>query len=292
MPLCLQCVWWVCDVPFWQGRQLCGWFSQSIAGCLSIAAFTFSFPANSTPCFSSSGAAAGGFLNRCYTSSIAAPKNPPLAILAIFRARHMSNCSSCTQLPCLARVEKILKTYTELIAASTYGIWLLPPPCILPWNCLRWLKPVSSTVVATYHWIRLQTSETWQHHNIQFCGLFGHMPAFTKKVSQYGQLKICHATLNVHQLYNILLRDGCPPQCGYTHIQLRTASYCCWIVFYRPVLPVRPGLCFWRLYLQRRSVKRAVCNVVLSQQVAYWMKHPSLCSILIHLYHAVLCVKR
>ena len=54
VPLLLHRVWGFCAVPFWQGRQPSVWFSQSIAVCLSIAAFTFLCPGNSTPRFFSS----------------------------------------------------------------------------------------------------------------------------------------------------------------------------------------------------------------------------------------------
>jgi len=57
--------------------------------------------------------------------------NPPLAILPIFNTRRMSDCSNCTQPPCLAIVADILKTYMNLVAAFTYEIRLLPLPYML-----------------------------------------------------------------------------------------------------------------------------------------------------------------
>jgi len=119
VPLLLQ---WVCGffaVRFCQGRQPSIWFSWTIAGCLSIAAFTLSCPGNTTPRFFSSQTLACGFLISCCISPIAARKNPSLAILAIFKARRMSDCSSCTWPPGLARVVDMMKTYKELVAAST-----------------------------------------------------------------------------------------------------------------------------------------------------------------------------
>ena len=110
IPVHLQPVWEFLAVPFWEGRQPSMWFWWIIAGCLSIAAFTFSCPGNWTPCFFSSLTSAWGFLIRYWVSSIAARENPSLAILAIFNARHMSDCSSCTQPPCLAIVADMLKT--------------------------------------------------------------------------------------------------------------------------------------------------------------------------------------
>jgi len=56
----------------------------SIAGCPTIAAFTFLSKGNSTAHFYSSWTLAPGFLIRSCLSSIAVRKNSPLAILAIF----------------------------------------------------------------------------------------------------------------------------------------------------------------------------------------------------------------
>jgi len=96
-------------VPLWEGRQLSVWFSWTIGGCLSIAAVTLLCPGNTTPRFFSSRTSACGVLIRCLVSSIAVRENPSLAILAIFKARHMSDCSSCTRPPCHAIVADMLK---------------------------------------------------------------------------------------------------------------------------------------------------------------------------------------
>jgi len=113
-------------VPFWQGRVPSVWFSWTIAVCLSIAAFTMSCPGNTTPRFFSSWTSARGLLISWCLSSIAARKNASLAFLAIFKARRMSDCSSCTRPPCLAIVADMLKTYKELFAASEvrFGYYL------------------------------------------------------------------------------------------------------------------------------------------------------------------------
>jgi len=132
VPMRLQRVRGFCAVPIWQGRQPSVWFSCSIAGFLSIAAFTFIPPGNSTPRVFSSLTSDRGVLIRNCVSSIAARQNPPLAILAIFKARRMSDCSSCTWPPCLAIVPDMLKTYKKLVAASTYQIRLVPQPYTLP----------------------------------------------------------------------------------------------------------------------------------------------------------------
>jgi len=115
-------------VTFWQGRDLSVWFWWSIARCLSIPAFNILCPANSTPRFFSFWTLVGGFLMRYCISSIAACKNPPLSILAIFKARCMSDCSSCTRPPRLAIVADMFKTYKKLVAASNNDIQLLPLP--------------------------------------------------------------------------------------------------------------------------------------------------------------------
>jgi len=82
---------------------------QSIAGYLCIAAFTCLCPGNSTPRIFSSRTSVRGFWMKYLVSSIAAHKKPSVAILAIFNARCMSDCSSCTRPPCLAIVAEMLK---------------------------------------------------------------------------------------------------------------------------------------------------------------------------------------
>jgi len=119
LPFRLQRVSGFIAVPLWEGRQPSVWFSQIIAMCLLIAAFTLVCQGNSTPRFFSARTSARGFLISCCISSIAPRDNPPLAILAIFKARCMSDCSSCTRPPCLAIVANMLKTSKKLVAAST-----------------------------------------------------------------------------------------------------------------------------------------------------------------------------
>jgi len=122
VPLRLHRVCGFFAVPFWQGRQLTVEFSRTIAGCLSIAAFTLLCPGNTTPRFFSSQTLAHGVLIRFCISSIVARENTSLAMLAIFKARCMSDCSCCTRPPCLAIVADILKTYKKLVAASRVRI--------------------------------------------------------------------------------------------------------------------------------------------------------------------------
>ena len=118
--------------PFWQGRHPVVWFWRSIVVCLSITAFIFLCPGNSTPRLFSSQTSVWDFLIRCSISSIAEQDNPPLAILAILKARHMSDCSRCTRPPCLAIVADKLHTYKKLVAASNNKMQLLPQPYTLP----------------------------------------------------------------------------------------------------------------------------------------------------------------
>ena len=104
-------------VPLWQEWQLAVWFSQTIAGGLSIGADTSLCAGDSTPRFFLFQSSSWGFLIRCGVSSIAEHETAPLAILAIFKARHMSDFSSCTRSPCLAIAADILKPYLMVVAA-------------------------------------------------------------------------------------------------------------------------------------------------------------------------------
>jgi len=130
VPVRLQRVCGFITVPCWQGRQPSIWFSWTIAACLFIAGFISLFPGKSTPHYFSSRTSAWGFLISCCVSSIAACENPPFAILPIFKARCISECSSCTRPPCLAIVADMLNTYKLLVAASKLksGYYL---------NCIR-----------------------------------------------------------------------------------------------------------------------------------------------------------
>jgi len=128
VPLCLQHLCRFFAVHFWQGRHPLVRFSKTIAGCLTIAAFTFVCPGNWTPHFFSSQTSARGFLIRNRDFSIVVHENPPLAILVIFKARCMLDCSSCTRPPCLVIVCAMLKTYNKLVAACKNECQLLPLP--------------------------------------------------------------------------------------------------------------------------------------------------------------------
>jgi len=117
--------------PFWQDLQPSIGISWTIAGCLSIAVFTCLCTGNSTPRSLSSPTLASGCIISFCISSIAACENPPLAILAISKASHRSDCSSCTRPPYLAIVADKFKTYKKLVAVLKNVFWLLPLPYLL-----------------------------------------------------------------------------------------------------------------------------------------------------------------
>ena len=119
-------------VLFWQGRDPSGWFWECIAECLSITAFTFISPGNSTPHFFSSRTSVRGFLIRYCISSIAVRDNPAWAMLAILKTRRISHCSSHTRSPYFAIVTDVLKTYKKLVAASNIKIHLVQQLYTLP----------------------------------------------------------------------------------------------------------------------------------------------------------------
>jgi len=83
-------------------------------------------PGKTTPCFFSSQTSAWCFSISGCISSISARGNPHLAILAIFKSRLVTDCSSCTRPPFLAIVADMLKTFHKLVAASNRKIWRLP----------------------------------------------------------------------------------------------------------------------------------------------------------------------
>ena len=118
VPLHLQRVCGLFAAQCIQGRQPSIWFSRSFVLCLFITPFTFLCLGNTTPHFFLSRTLACGFSISCCVSSVAARDIPSLPILAIFKARRMLDCSSCTRPPCLAIVANWLKTYKKLVAAS------------------------------------------------------------------------------------------------------------------------------------------------------------------------------
>jgi len=271
VPLCLQHVCRVFVAPFWQGRQLDVWLWRSIAGCLCISAFTVLCPRNSSPRFCSSRTWLRGFSMSYVVSSIAARQMPSLAILAIFNARRMSDCSSCTRPPCSAIVADMFKTYKKSVDASNNQIRLLPLPYTLLQPPLRWLKPVLSTHRDAYREIHLQKYQCSQHDDVRFRPLCGQMPWLTMDASSYGQQWIRYVALYGDLLYVILSIDCCLSRYGYTHIQLHAASCfrrfqsCGW------VSNLHPGSYVWWLYWQHRREITCVCALVTCQEFPYLM---------------------
>jgi len=132
VPLGLQRVWGFFAVPFWQEWHPAMWFWWSIARCLSSPAFTCLCPGISISLYVSSRISAQVVLIRYCVCSIAVCENTSLAILTIFKARRMSDCSSCTRPASLAIVADMLNTYKKLVAAFNNGIQRVPLPYTLP----------------------------------------------------------------------------------------------------------------------------------------------------------------
>ena len=170
-PLCLQRVWGFCAVAFGQRKQPSIWCSRTIARCLFIAVITCLCPAPSTPRLLPSRTLAGGFSIRYWVYYIAVREIPPLAILAIFKARRMSDCSSCTQPPFLAIVADMWKSYKKIVPASTDEIRLLPQPYTFPYDPLRWVNHVPSTLGDASHLIWDQKTHSHQLDDVWLCAL-------------------------------------------------------------------------------------------------------------------------
>ena len=208
------CLWILC-CSILQERQPSVWFSWTIAGCLSITAFTLLCPENSTPCFFSSQTLDWGFLIRFCIASIVVQEKRPLAILAIFKGRRMLDGSSCTRPCCIAIMADMLNTYKKSVAASTYEIQLLPLPYTLLEHPLWCSKPGFHTLGDTYHETCLQNAQSWQYHNVRFRRTRGWLPSLAMEVSDYRQLWIGEVAPYVHQMYNQLLVDTRLPPYGW-----------------------------------------------------------------------------
>jgi hypothetical protein len=149
------------------------------------------------------------FLNEIFHFLYYSVQKLSLASMAIFNARCMLNCSSCTRPPRLAIVADMLETYKTFVAASNNEIWLLPLPYMLPLPPLSGLQPVSSTCGDAYHDILPQESYCSPHQNVQFRGLWRQMTVSTMAGSHYGQWAIGYVALYGHPLYIIQLIDSC-----------------------------------------------------------------------------------
>jgi len=118
-------------VPFCQVRHPSMWFWCSVARCLSIAAFSFLCPGNTTPRFFSSQSFMGGFWIRYCVATIAAPENSPSAIFAIFkRGAHVGLFQLyATSLPCHSR--RHVENIQEFSCCDNHESWLLLRPYML-----------------------------------------------------------------------------------------------------------------------------------------------------------------
>jgi len=107
------------------------------------------------------------FLIRGGVFCIVVSQNHPLAIIAIFKAWHMSEYCSRTQPPCLAIVADILKPYKKL-CGSKNRISLLSWTYSIHWPSLRGSMPGPCTPGNVYQYIGNQTSQSWQHQGDRF----------------------------------------------------------------------------------------------------------------------------
>jgi hypothetical protein len=140
----------------------------------------------------------------------------------------MSDCSTCTRHPCLARLADMLKTYMKLIVASNTKIQLLPQPYTTLYCSWRSLKVVLCTPRDLDHEIHPWKSQCRLHHDAWFRGLCPQIPLSTMEVSLCSARFICHGAHCVPQLYIILLVDHHSHSYGDTHIQLHAAAcYSC-----------------------------------------------------------------
>jgi len=226
-PLSLQCVCGICGVPFWQGKQMSLWFWWWIARCLANPAFIFLSPGISTPHFGTSYTSAYGLLIRCCVSSDGVHVHSALAIMAILRAEHMSDCSSCTRPPCLAIVADMLNTYKRLVAFKK-------------WDCAitstRHASVASSKVCIDWflhfraHLSCISSAKfgSWKQLERQLWGLHRQMPCSTSEVSHYWLVSIGHLASYVFPLFVIHIIDAGQSRYGYTHIRRHAASgFCC-----------------------------------------------------------------
>ena len=94
-------------------------------------------------------------------SSIAGCKNPPVSILAIVKARSMSDCFSGTRPPCLAMIAGVLKSRNKLLLlnmrlgiTSTIYAFIASPKVVSAVfihsrECLSWYLKTKIAVLTT-----------------------------------------------------------------------------------------------------------------------------------------------
>jgi len=106
----------------------------------------------------------------------------------------------------------------------------------------------------------------------------------TKEVSHYTMLQIGHAAIYVQQLNIILYVDSGQPWYRCTHLWSHDAFYGCCFQFDGLFLTVGPGWYLGWLHSECCGGLSGVCVEDVPEWVAYWMKHLSFCSIVIHSY--------
>jgi len=97
-------------VPSCRARLLWVWFSSTMVKCFPDAAFTFWYPGNSTLSYITFQTLLLGVTIWCCVSTMTAPENTPLYLLAVLHARHLLGCSGHTRPPCSAIVADMLRT--------------------------------------------------------------------------------------------------------------------------------------------------------------------------------------
>jgi hypothetical protein len=204
-------------------------------------------------------------------SCIAACENPQLAIPPIFNARHMSDCSSCTQPPCLAILADMLKSYKKLVAASNNEIWQLYAPYSLLRHPLWWFMTFSSTPRDVYQNIPTHKPQRYWHDHVRIYSLSGQIFWKTMRVSCYGQKSNNNGDLFIYPPYIIWLVDRHFHCYEYTPLQLHATSDSCCFQFYRQFLNVCPGSYLWWPHWQRCGGLTGVCVLSVCRRVTYWV---------------------
>jgi len=230
VPLRLQPICGFFAVPLWHGMQPSVGYSWTIAECLSIAAFTLLWPGNTTARFFSSRTSLRGVLINFCVSSMAAPENPSLAILAIFKARCMSDCSSCAQPPSLAIVADMLTTYKELVAASRVRnccylnhTWL----CSFHWGLWSLFGPFPGTFITKFF---------WQNHRTDIVGMFFSRTVRTNALFDHGGFPL-QSAMNC-PLITLVAAAVRYTACWLSSTSIWIDSHqipCCWLFLLLPV---------------------------------------------------------
>jgi len=202
----LHCVSGFIALPLGEGRQQSYWLLRTITGRHSNPAFSLVCPGNTTPRVFSSRTSTRGVLISCCVSSYGAQENTSLAILARFKARCISDSSSCTRPACIAIVAEMFRTCKKLVPASKvrFGYYRYH---IRLHRLFYPTKPVLSIPGDIYHEIGLGKCQDWEHHDVKFRAMCGNIPWWTIVVSHYGQQSSGHVVLSAPKLCFTLSAD-------------------------------------------------------------------------------------